>query len=93
MPELAAEDRELMARYLGIKAAYEDIVAKAGPSHVPGTPWPRPVGRLEAALDAMKEAAGDGQRGDPLCCQRYSRLHHPAFALSTCRWYALGTKP
>jgi hypothetical protein len=24
---------------------------------------------------------------DPMCCQRYSRLHHPAHSLAGCRWY------
>lgn len=86
---LSTEDRALMARYLDIKDAYESIIEKAGPSHVPGTPWPRSVTRLEAELDAMKEAAGQGVPGDSLCCQRYGKLHHPVFALSSCRWYPL----
>jgi hypothetical protein len=42
-----------------------------------------------AAVDGMKEAAGEPRPGDRLCCQRYGRLHAPVFSVTGCRWYPL----
>lgn len=82
-------DLELLARYRAAKGEWERLVREHGMTHVPGQPWPLAVKEAEAQALAMKEAAGDGQPGDPLCCQRYTRLHLPEFALSGCRWYGV----
>src|ERR1700733_414087 len=55
----------------------------------PGDRVPEAVKRAEARVDALKGAAGDGGPDDPLCCQRYGRLHHPVFSVTGCPWYPL----
>jgi hypothetical protein len=82
-------DAQVMFRYRAAKAAYDRLVEWLGPEHVPGTPWPPAVTDAQARVDAMKAEAGEGQPGDPLCCQRYGRLHLPEFSVSGCRWYPL----
>ena len=45
----------------------------------------------EARVDAMKKAAGAGGPDEPLCCQRYPRLHHTVFSVAGCRWLQMET--
>ena len=75
MARTAADDL-LMERYLFVKEVREALVAE---HHEAKT-------RL-AALRRLLDAAGEGAEDGPLCCQRYSRLHHPAFSVRGCRWY------
>lgn len=74
-------DQALLLHYLTVKDRWEALVMVCAHGH--GTALERlQRDQAEAALDGMKATAGEGQPGDPLCCQRYSRLHHPAFALA-----------
>lgn len=75
-----------LAAYLEAKHAYEAMVEKYGRDHVPGTPWPRPVARTEAEVDRLKAEGGYEGTAGPLCCQRYGRLHEPAFSVGSCQW-------
>jgi hypothetical protein len=80
--------------YLAVKTRYEGLVAEWGTTMTPGVTQPTPAMRAgEAALDAMKDFAGWGGPHDPLCCQRYSFLHHPAVSVRGCRWNPLYTRP
>jgi hypothetical protein len=85
-------DAQVIGRYRAAKAAYERLVEWLLPEHVPGTPWPPAVTDALAAADAMKAEYGGPQPGDPLCCQRYGRLHLPEFSVSGCRWFPLRLK-
>jgi hypothetical protein len=82
-------DAQVMFRYRAAKDAYDRLVVGLGPKHVPGRPWPPAVYDAAACVRAMKDEAGEGLPGDPLCCQRYGRLHLPEFSVSGCRWYPL----
>jgi hypothetical protein len=75
-----------LAGYLTVKHAYEAEVGRHHPCHRHGDPWPESVTRLLARTDALKEAGGPAEPGDPVCCQRYGRLHEPAFSVGGCRW-------
>jgi hypothetical protein len=85
------EDLALLGEYVAAREEYERLISKFGPAHTPGQDWPAVVYQAGDRVDALKDAAGEPQPGDPLCCQRYGRLHLPEFALQGCRWY--GARP
>jgi hypothetical protein len=73
-----------MAEYLAAKGEWERLVIECSR---PGAA-PELRGHLaEARFDALKAAGGEGGPDDPLCCQRYGRLHSPTFSVTGCRWY------
>jgi hypothetical protein len=81
-----------IAEYLAAKDRTERLVEKYGALIREGSLTPRLwrlIDQAWAEIDRLKEAAGEGGPDDPLCCQRYSRLHHPVFSVTGCRWYEL----
>src|ERR1700722_6666146 len=75
-----------MAEYLAAKGEWERLIRECSR---PGAA-PELRGQLaaaEARFDALKAAGGEGGPDDPLCCQRYGRLHSPTFSVTGCRWY------
>jgi hypothetical protein len=84
--KLNGEEMNLSA-YLAAKAASERLTAEwVSSGYKPGDPAPQYVRDAEARVGAMKRAAGEGGPDEPLCCQRYGRLHEPAFSVAGCRW-------
>jgi hypothetical protein len=81
---MSAGDAELLARYLEAKGEYHKLVAEW--SHTPGDRVPEAVKAAEARWLGMKDEAGEAGPGDPLCCQRYGKLHAPSFSVAGCRW-------
>jgi hypothetical protein len=78
-----------MTEYLAARDRVERLVEKYGADICAGTlsaGMRMSMDQARAEVDAMKEAAGEGGPGDPLCCQRYTRLHRPAFSVRGCRW-------
>jgi hypothetical protein len=94
MSGMTAEDRDLLARYREVKDRWERLTAEHATEVMNGTAWEitskfrEQRDEAEREYDALKAEAGEGQPGDPLCCQRYGRLHLPEFAVRGCRWYA-----
>jgi hypothetical protein len=78
-----------MAEYLAARDEWERLVAEWATTGKPGDAMPGAVKLAEARVDALKAAAGEGGPGDPLCCQRYGRLHRPTFSVPGCRWYEM----
>jgi hypothetical protein len=79
-----------MSEYLGIKNAYERLVEVWALNRTEHNRARHQ--QAEACWLALKEAAGEGGPGDPACCQRYGKLHHPAFSVGSCKWLGLVVK-
>jgi hypothetical protein len=81
------QDDLLMQRYLFVKELWESAVAEHHAAQAKADQLRAWRDVAEAEHDAMKDAAGEPGPDAPLCCQRYSPLHHPGFALPGCRWF------
>ena len=81
----ALNHQAALTAYLAAKESCERLVNAWASSAQPGDQVPDEVKEAKYRLDAMKAAAaGEAGPGEPLCCQRYSRLHHPAFSVPGC---------
>lgn len=86
---ITTQELDLLLRYLAAAETWERLVSACA-----GNPQSEALmaerDRAEAKYDAMKAEAGEGTADDPLCCQRYGRLHRPCFSVSQrCRWYGV----
>lgn len=78
-------DLPTLAEYLSAKHAWEDEVLKL--DYFKLTQQQRDEFETSSdRINAMKTAYGEPNANDPLCCQRYGRLHEPAFSVTGCRW-------
>lgn len=82
-----ARDARLMAEFLALKDAYDRVVAGYQDSISMVAAMRRARDRAFAALTDLKAGQGEPTRDDPLCCQRYTRLHDRALAVPGCRWF------
>jgi hypothetical protein len=83
--EVISLDAQL-AEYVAAADEWGRLVAKWAMTGNPGDAVPEGVKLAEARVGALKAAAGEGGLRDPLCCQRYTRLHRPEFSVGGCRW-------
>src|ERR1700723_2199201 len=72
---ITARRNAQLAEYLAVKYEWERLVRQYAVA--PGEPAElrEQCHQAEARMDALKAAAGEGGPDDPLCCQRYSKLH------------------
>lgn len=70
--------------YIEARRTLEDLISQW--EHQPGAPVPDAIRSAEDRVDALKAGYGEATPQEPLCCQRYMRLHHPVFSVSGCRW-------
>lgn len=92
MTSITEADRGLLARYLTAKDEQARLWDKFQAARHAGGPVAalrRQYDEAEAELAAMRATPGEPDQHDPMCCQRYSRLHHPAHSLAGCRWRAM----
>jgi hypothetical protein len=90
MTSITEADRGLLARYLTAKDEQARLWDKFQAARHAGGPVAalrRQYDEAGAELAAMRATLGEPDQHDPMCCQRYSRLHHPAHSLAGCRWY------
>lgn len=86
---ITTQELGLLLRYLAAAETWERLVSMcAGNPQDEGLRAERD--RAEEKYDALKAEGGGAQPGDPVCCQRYGRLHRPCFSLSGCRWHGIG---
>jgi hypothetical protein len=79
-------DPILLERYAAAKREWDALTIEAG--HDPENAELRAKrDRAGKWHNAWAESLGEPGHGDPLCCQRYGRVHLPEFAVSPCRWH------
>lgn len=77
----------IMAEYERLSEAYREAVR--GIEQALGTWQAARVVRDKAYAEMFdfKQQLGDPTADDPLCCQRYGRIHDRALSVPGCRWY------
>lgn len=83
----SARDAELMGEYLAAKEHYERVAAGYQDAISMVAAMRRARDEAFTALTDLKAKQGEATRDDPLCCQRYTRLHDRALAVPGCRWF------
>lgn len=82
-----AADADLMAEYMRLSERYHQAVR--GIEQVLGTLAAARTERDKAYAEMFdfKQQLGDPTADDPLCCQRYGRIHDRALSVPGCRWF------
>ena len=82
-----AADSAVMAEYARLSEAYRQAVA--GIEQVLGTLASARAVRDKAYAEMFdfKQQLGDATPDDPLCCQRYGRIHQRELSVPGCRWF------
>jgi hypothetical protein len=80
---LSPRELALMAEYRLARRLWEDLTAE-----LPATGAGRQNAlAAQAVVDILKARLGEPGADDPLCCQRYGRVHDLSFAVQGCRWH------
>lgn len=82
-----AANARLMDEYLAVKERYERAVEDYQGAMDEMTRTRGARDKAFAALSDLKAREGEPTHDDPLCCQRYGRIHHRTFAVPGCRWF------
>lgn len=82
-----ARDAELMGTYLALKDAYDRSVTDYGGALDEVTRTRQVRDKAHAELRDFRVSLGTPTHSDPLCCQRYGRIHVRDLAVPGCRWF------
>lgn len=82
-----ARDADLMAEFLAVREIYERHAGayRDALDEVTRTRLARDT--AFATLTDLRQRQGEPTGDDPLCCQRYGRLHLREHAVPGCRWF------
>jgi len=79
-----------LSRYQLASDTYEQLVTEAQQVAAKAAKLAAQRERARTELDLLRSEAASAEpvtEADPVCCQRYGRMHQAVFAVSGCRWY------